>query len=72
MSVCPQFLCLVGMPGSDPSFKTITEQRGTNMRKILANAHLSLAGVMQGPGGAQEDPSDGFDLGGVHLAVFGR
>ena len=34
------------------------------MRKIIANAQVSLDGVMQGPGGAQEDTSDGFDLGG--------
>jgi len=34
------------------------------MRKIVANAKVSLDGVMQGPGGAQEDTSDGFDLGG--------
>ena len=34
------------------------------MRKIIASAHVSLDGVMQGPGGAQEDTSDGFDLGG--------
>jgi len=34
------------------------------MRKIMASAHLSLDGVMQAPGGAQEDASDGFDLGG--------
>lgn len=34
------------------------------MRKIIAMAFVSLDGVMQGPGGAAEDPSDGFDLGG--------
>jgi dihydrofolate reductase len=34
------------------------------MRKIIANAKVSLDGVMQGQGGAQEDASDGFDLGG--------
>ncbi len=34
------------------------------MRKIIASVQVSLDGVMQGPGSAQEDPSDGFDLGG--------
>ncbi|HWA25143.1 MAG TPA: dihydrofolate reductase family protein [Lacunisphaera sp.] len=34
------------------------------MRKIIAITQLSLDGVMQGPGGPEEDPSNGFDLGG--------
>ena len=34
------------------------------MRKIIANAKVSLDGVMQGQGGPQEVTSDEFDLGG--------
>jgi dihydrofolate reductase len=34
------------------------------MRKIIAITQLSLDGVMQGPGGPEEDPSNGFNLGG--------
>jgi dihydrofolate reductase len=34
------------------------------MRRIIASAKVSLDGVMQGEGGPDEDPSEGFDLGG--------
>jgi dihydrofolate reductase len=34
------------------------------MRKLIASAFVSLDGVMQAPGGPQEDPTGGFALGG--------
>ncbi len=34
------------------------------MRKIIASAFVSLDGVMQAPGGPQEDPTGGFKYGG--------
>lgn len=34
------------------------------MRRIIASAFISLDGVMQSPGGPQEDPTSGFALGG--------
>ena len=34
------------------------------MRKIVTGAFVSLDGVMQAPGGPQEDPTSGFELGG--------
>lgn len=34
------------------------------MRKIIAITHLTLDGVMQSPGGPEEDPSNGFTHGG--------
>jgi dihydrofolate reductase len=35
-----------------------------NMRKIIVAEFISLDGVIQGPGGPDEDPSGGFRLGG--------
>src|SRR5688572_16076786 len=34
------------------------------MRKLIASTFVSLDGVMQAPGGPEEDPSGGFALGG--------
>lgn len=34
------------------------------MRKIIAITQVSVDGVMQGPGGSEEDPSNGFTHGG--------
>ena len=34
------------------------------MRKVITGAFVSLDGVMQAPGGPQEDPTRGFDFGG--------
>jgi len=34
------------------------------MRKIIVLEHISMDGVIQGPGGPQEDPSNGFAYGG--------
>ncbi|MCF0050624.1 dihydrofolate reductase family protein [Dyadobacter sp. LJ53] len=34
------------------------------MRRIIINEHLSLDGVIQGPGGPDEDTTGGFELGG--------
>lgn len=34
------------------------------MRKLIASAFVSLDGIMQAPGGPEEDPTGGFALGG--------
>lgn len=40
------------------------------MRKVIASAFVSVDGVMQGPGGPQEDPTGGFAFGGWVAAYF--
>jgi dihydrofolate reductase len=40
------------------------------MRKLIVNTFISLDGVMQAPGGPDEDPSAGFALGGWAVTYF--
>ena len=42
------------------------------MRKLIVLEHISIDGVIQSPGGRQEDSKDGFEHGGqVMPVVFG-
>ena len=40
------------------------------MRKLVASTFVSLDGVMQAPGGPEEDPTGGFTLGGWSFAYW--
>jgi dihydrofolate reductase len=40
------------------------------MRKLVAVTHMTLDGVMQAPGGPEEDPSGGFEHGGWAVGYF--
>jgi dihydrofolate reductase len=40
------------------------------MRKLVANTFVSLDGVMQAPGGPEEDPTSGFEHGGWSVSFW--
>ena len=40
------------------------------MRKVVVNEFMSLDGVVQAPGGKEEDTDGGFEHGGWHLGYF--
>jgi dihydrofolate reductase len=42
------------------------------MRKIIVGAQVSMDGVMQAPGGATEDPTNGFKFGGWAVPYFNQ
>jgi dihydrofolate reductase len=44
--------------------------RSTSMRNLTINTFMSLDGVMQAPGGPDEDPTGGFALGGWAVRYF--
>jgi dihydrofolate reductase len=45
-------------------------QEENDMRKIIAATFVSLDGVMQAPGGPEEDPTGGFKFGGWTFPLF--
>jgi dihydrofolate reductase len=44
--------------------------RSTGMRNLIVNTFMSLDGVMQAPGGPEEDPTGGFAFGGWAAPYF--
>jgi dihydrofolate reductase len=49
---------------------TTSDRKETDMRKVIVNEWMSLDGVVQAPGAADEDTTGGFRHGGWHLRYF--
>jgi dihydrofolate reductase len=47
-----------------------SDRKVVEMRKVIVNEFMSLDGVVQAPGAADEDTSGGFEHGGWHLRYF--
>src|SRR2546429_3451075 len=47
-----------------------SDRKETEMRKVIVNEWMTLDGVVQAPGAADEDTSGGFAHGGWHLRYF--
>src|SRR5690606_8639925 len=53
--------CLAGGLDQDPP---LANDGSTPMRRLIASTFVSLDGIMQAPGGPEEDPTGDFALGG--------
>jgi dihydrofolate reductase len=50
-----------------PGLEGSERRKETKMRKVIVNEFLSLDGIAQAPGGADEDTDGGFEHGGWHM-----